>query len=112
MRASIPALAVLALSTVEPLTRRSGTLRLRVALAALLVVGAAGAAQEAERTFLKSRWLPPGISMAQLYRAGPENRFLTLPPHYVARLMSPLLATLMRDPALVPPAPAPSKETP
>lgn len=110
MRASIPALAVLALATVAPLARRSGPLRWRIVLGVLLAVGVAGAAQEPERTLLQPRWLPREASLAQLYRAGPQNRFRTLPPHYAGRLVSPLLATVMREPGLVPPAPSPSME--
>ena len=68
MRASIPALTVLALATVRPL---AGDARpaWRVALAAILALGALGALQEPERAFLHPRWLPADASMSTLYRA-------------------------------------------
>jgi len=100
MRASIPALGVLALATVAPLAGQ-GPRRWRAVLALLLVVGAVGPAQEVARVFLKPRWAPPGLSMAQLYGARPPH-FQTFPPHYVARLASPAMAWLLRGPALVP----------
>jgi hypothetical protein len=102
MRASIPALTVLALATVAPLTR-PGPRRWRVVLAGLLALGAVGAAQEPERTFMKPRWDQEGVSMAELYHAQPP-RFETMPTNYVARLVSPALAALMREPGLVPPS--------
>jgi hypothetical protein len=104
MRASIPALTVLALATVAPLTGR-GPLAWRAALAGLLAIGALGAAQEPERAFLAPRWDPPDLSLARLYAGAGEP----LPPHYVARLApSSALSRLLREPHLAPPVAPPA----
>ncbi|HEX7640271.1 MAG TPA: hypothetical protein VF457_17890 [Burkholderiaceae bacterium] len=111
MRASIPALTVLALACVEPLLG-NGERRWRAVLAGLLVAGLGPSVQEIERTLIKPREPQPMYSMAELY-GGPAGRLDLLPPHYVARPDGTRLGALLRPPALVPPSvvPEPAKVT-
>lgn len=83
MRSSIPALTVLALATVKPLTRDRGTLWHGL-LVLVLMIGALGAAQEPLRTLSRTRWEP---NMQTLPRAIPPNSpsaELQFPVHYLA----------------------------
>ena len=103
LRASAPALAVLALAAAEVLAG-GGARGWRAALAALLLVGAVGAAQEPERALMVPRWAPREVSLSELYAAEPGGLERPL-PHYVARLRPSALAWLLREPARVPASP-------
>ena len=109
MRCSIPALAILALACVKPLAASPRPIA-RTALAAILAVGALGAAQEPERAVLAPRWGLTGQSLAQVSVAQSQGRPAVLPPNYVGRLIQPGLQALMRTPALV--APGATESTP
>ena len=102
MRASIPALTILALATVRPLAEhaRAGW---RYALIAVLVLGAAGAAQEPLRALIMPRWALTGQTLGQISSQGRATYRGLLPPNYVARLNQPGLMTLLRPPTLVQP---------
>jgi hypothetical protein len=111
MRASIPALTVLALATVRPLVDypRSAW---RFVLMGVLAIGALGAAHEPARALRLPRWAPPGHTLVQsVYPDMPDMRG-PLPSNYVARLNQPGLAAMMREPALVRPSAAASKAMP
>jgi hypothetical protein len=103
MRCSIPALAVLALACVEPLTKSPRPLA-RATLMALLAIGAVGAAQEPERALRAPRWGLTGKSLAQVSADQSPGHVAELPPNYVGRLIQPGLQALMRTPTLVAPA--------
>ena len=107
MRSSIPALAILALACVKPL---AGSPRpyARVALMAILVIGALGAAQEPERALLAQPWALSGKSLPQASADQSPSHTAALPSNYVGRLVQPGLQALMRAPALVAPAMAAS----
>ncbi len=102
MRASIPALTILALATVRPLAEhvRAGW---RYAMIAILVVGAAGAAQEPLRALTSPRWALTGRTLGQISSLDGVHYNGLLPPNYVARLNQPGLMTLLRPPTLVQP---------
>lgn len=103
MRASIPALTVIALATVLPLTGLPWT-AWRIALVGLLLVGALGAAQEPLRAVLKPRWSPAGLSLGEASAPGRLIYDGMLPAHYAGRLDLPGMMLLLREPTLVPPS--------
>ncbi len=83
MRASIPALAILALACVEPLTRQDRSARQTVLLC-VLAIGMLGSLQEPMRGLIAPRWAPldkpiPDVVMIEHARA--EHKF---PAHYFA----------------------------
>lgn len=98
MRASIPALCVLALATVKPLAQSDRSFWHGL-LAAVLVIGASSAAQEPERALIAPAWHPLNMTIpASVHRQDPEAAS-PFPPHYFARKDSGILAALMRNPA-------------
>ena len=100
MRASIPALCVLALAAVKPLAQTPRNLWHGM-LAGVLLIGALGAASEPARAFLEPAWQPLGKTIpASVRREHPEAISL-YPPHYFAREDSPLLRRLMRHPQVL-----------
>jgi hypothetical protein len=104
MRASIPALAVLALAAVRPLVR-SDRLLPRGLLALVLVIGALGAAQEPARALLTPRWALTGRTLAQISADQSPFGLALLPPNYAGHLNQPGLQALLRDPSQVRPYP-------
>ena len=96
MRASIPALTVLALATVKPLADKRGT-PWHGLLVLVLVIGALGAIQEPLRTFSRPRWEPnmQTLPWATHPNASPELQF---PVHYVAPADPRGIQSLMRRP--------------
>lgn len=98
MRASIPALLVVALAVARALMVPGKGL-LRLALLCLCLLGAVGAAQEPLRAVLLPRWQPEALDLREVSAA---NRW-ALPPHYAGRLNHPALVRMMRHPADVPP---------
>jgi len=104
-RCSIPALTILALATVRPLAEGSLSLW-RLALFAILAVGALGAAQEPERALLTPRWALTGQSLGEVSEDGQHSAANALPVHYVAQLKRPELALLMRAATTVRPSAA------
>jgi hypothetical protein len=105
MRASIPALTVLALATVRPLVD-PGSRVWRTVLALVLLIGAAGAAHEPIRAFRSPRWALTGHTLVESVYPGRPGILAPLPSNYVARLNQPGLATMLREPTLVRPDPA------
>jgi hypothetical protein len=101
MRASIPALTVLALATVRPLADGGRSVS-RFVLMALLIIGALGAGQEPLRALLAPRWALTGRTLAEI-SAGEGH----LPTNYVGHLIQPGMTMLMREPTLVQPFSAP-----
>jgi len=97
MRASIPALLVLALSTVRPLTE-PGHLGWRIILAVVLGIGAVGAMQEPARAVVSPRWPAMDISLTDASR---EYSGIAAPVTYVSKLDSRVLRALLREPVLV-----------
>ena len=98
MRASIPALMVLALATVRPLAERPSNLW-HVLLVLVLGIGALGALQEPARAFLHPAWKPQDQPLQRA--AGMMNPAggTDFPPHYFARRESGMLNTILRAPA-------------
>lgn len=102
MRASIPALLVLAMSAVKALTS-NGAPAWRGTLGAILVIGCAGAMQEPLRAVLWPRWEPTGLSLVEVSERVTQARGeAALPSTYVAHLRQHDLSLLMRAPATVP----------
>ena len=98
MRASIPALCVLALAAVKPLAQQSHRTLWHSLLTIVLLLGGLSAAQEPERAFIEPAWKPLGKTIpASVRREHPEAESL-YPPHYFAREDSALLKALMRHP--------------
>jgi hypothetical protein len=104
MRCSIPALAVLALAAVRPLAQSDRPVA-RALLAAVLVVGALGAAQEPERALMTPRWALTGKTLVQISADQSPVHVAQLPPNYVGHLNQPGLQALMRPPSMVLPSP-------
>lgn len=109
MRASVPALMVLALAAAHALTAPTATPRgIRAGLVLVLAVGAIGAWHEPWRALTEPRWARSGDSFPEAVAiergaTGPAE----LPPHYVARPNRPWLTGLMRTPTPVLPHAAP-----
>lgn len=98
MRASIPALCVLALAAVTPLAQQNHRTLWHSLLTIVLLLGGLSAAQEPERAFVEPAWKPLGKTIpASVRREHPEAESL-YPPHYFAREDSALLKALMRHP--------------
>ncbi|MES2090100.1 MAG: hypothetical protein V4532_09005 [Pseudomonadota bacterium] len=97
MRSSIPALTVVALATVRPLTSLNNRFWHGVLLA-VMIIGAMGSAQEPLRAFLTPRWALKGLSLQEVMN---HEYGGSIPPHYAARLNQPGLIQLMREPTLV-----------
>lgn len=99
MRASIPALCVLALASArvlgETASRRTGW---HAALALVLLVGAAGAAQEPIRTLRAKPWRPAAQSLPEAVTSQNPEGVNPLPPHYVAHPDGGLVTRLLRQP--------------
>ena len=101
MRASIPALLVLALATVRPLAS-AGPPVWRGALALVLAFGALGAAQEPIRALLLDRWEPTGMTLQEVSeRVTPARGEAALPRTYVTHLDPPDMLAVMRPHSLV-----------
>lgn len=108
MRASIPALTVLALATVQPMLAASSPALPRALLGCVLAVGALGALQEPMRALLTPRWAATGQTLAQvsLQENAPFD-YKGLPSGYVGRLNRSVLQPLLRPPHMVLPDPHP-----
>jgi hypothetical protein len=104
MRASIPALAVLALAAVRPLAASDRPLA-RFLLGLVLTIGALGAAQEPVRALLTPRWALTGKTLAQVSFEQHAFGLTQLPTNYVGHLNQPGLQALMRQPSMVVPYP-------
>lgn len=110
MRASIPALTVLALATVRPLAN-SGQGLWRVMLGLVLAIGALGAAQEPLRAVLTPRWSPHMQTIPHSVMTEHPDTKVLFPAHYFAHRDNSTLQSLLRTPAptdvsaLVTPAP-------
>ena len=111
MRASIPALLVLAMATVRPLTS-SGPLAWRGTLGAILAIGGMGAMQEPLRAVLWPRWEPTGLSLVEVAeRITRERGESALPTTYVTHLRQPDLRSMLRAPSPVLGTPTPDRGT-
>ena len=98
MRASVPALCVLALATIKPLAQQQGRTLWHGLLVGTLLVGGLSAAQEPERAFIEPAWKPLGKTIpASVRREHPEAGSL-FPAHYFAHEDSTILMALMRQP--------------
>jgi hypothetical protein len=100
MRSSIPALTVLALATVTPLSShtRNGW---HAMLAAILAIGALGAMQEPLRALAHPAWNPHEESLPDAVvteRSTVSDRF---PPHYFARPNARGMDRIMNTPARI-----------
>lgn len=101
MRASIPALLVLALASVDALTKPGNPLW-RGVLAAVLMIGAAGASQEPVRALLLQTWKPTGMTLQEVSeRVTPEKGEAALPHTYVTHLQDAGAARVLRTPSRV-----------
>lgn len=98
MRASIPALCVLALATIKPLAQQQGRTVWHGLLVAALLVGGLSAAQEPERAFIEPAWKPLNKSIPASVRIEHPEATSLFPSHYFAREDSTILKTLMRHP--------------
>lgn len=98
MRASIPALLVIALSAVRALVLTSQQ-QWRILLIFILLTGALGAAQEPLRTLMKSPWKPGEGNLQQA--ASTPNHPNSFAAHYFARVDSHRMDWLMRKPVPV-----------
>lgn len=106
MRASIPALLVIALAAVRPLAD-SGPLAWRGTLALILAIGGLGAAQEPLRAVLWPRWSLTGLSLVEVAeRITGARGEAALPSTYVAHLRQPDLRRMLRTPTPIPPTAA------
>jgi len=98
MRASVPALCVLALATIKPLAQQQGRTLWHGLLVVVLLIGGLSAAQEPERAFIEPAWKPLGKTIpASVRREHPEAKSL-FPAHYFAHEDSTILMALMRHP--------------
>ena len=113
MRCSIPALLVLALAAVRPLSASASDRPVaRVLLGLVLTIGALGAMQEPARALLKPRWALTGKTLAQMSFEEHAFGLTRLPTNYVGHLNQPGLQALMRQPAMVSPYPGASAAKP
>lgn len=96
MRSSIPALTVLALATVKPLTSGRGTLWHGL-LVLVLVIGALGAAQEPLRTLSRPAWKPKMQTLPNATPPESPSAGLQFPVHYLAPASSSGIQMLMRS---------------
>ena len=83
MRSSIPALAIIALATVEPLAAKKYSLW-HVLLVGVLVIGLLGAIQEPIRAFIGPRWQPQNTSLPNSIRIEDPSSLDPFPSHYFA----------------------------
>ena len=111
MRASIPALTVLALATVRPLVD-GGHSGWRYLLVAVLVVGAMGSEHEPVRAFQVPRWAPTGQTLVESLGPPSPGAHAALPSNYFAHLNQPGLATMLREPTMVTPTPTAASKGP
>lgn len=103
MRASIPALCVLAFACARALGNAAdGLTGWHAVLAIVLIVGAAGAAQEPIRTLMAKAWRPVAQSLPQAVASQQSGAVNPLPPHYVAHPDGSLMSRLLRQPAARP----------
>ena len=101
MRASIPALLVLAIASAKALVS-PGPRIWRGTLATLLAIGALGALQEPIRALLGQRWQPTGLSLVEVSERLTGGRGeAAMPTTYVSHLDQPDLAWMLRDPSQV-----------
>jgi len=96
MRASIPALMVLALATVRPLAEARHSIW-RTILFSVLALGAWGASQEIVRALMYRSWSPMNKSIPEVVAMQSPDSPTPFPPHYFARLDSSNLGWLMRS---------------
>jgi len=87
MRASIPALLVLAMATIKPLVDTNHSLWRSVLIVAL-AIGAMGSSQEVVRALVQRSWMPLHQSIPQAVSMQSPNGANVYPPHYFARLES------------------------
>ena len=95
MRASIPALLVLALAIVTPLTERPRTIWHSLLIITLLI-GALGALQEPARAVITARWENTPMSIPESVKAWDSNSKTLYPSHYFAKQSSNIMNTIMR----------------
>ena len=99
MRASIPALTVLALATVRPLTARNSIWHAMLML--VLAIGGLGAAQEPLRALTAHSWKPRQQTLPEAVAELSPQGASFFPPHYFAQRNSHWVQLLMRKPAPV-----------
>lgn len=98
MRASIPALLVIALAATRALALPSQR-QARIPLVFILLVGALGAAQEPLRALMAGPWKPSELNLQQA--ASTPNHPNSFATHYFARADSHRMDWLMRKPVPV-----------
>jgi hypothetical protein len=98
MRGSVPALLVLACTTVSPLLDGRRPAALRGVLLGVVLLGALGSAQEPVRALLRPNWLSKGWTLQEV--ADHETHGV-LPAHYVAVPVHKGLEAMMRRPSVV-----------
>lgn len=96
MRASIPALTVLALATVRPLTALNSIWHAMLVL--VLAIGMLGATQEPLRALTEPSWKPRQQSMPEAVASLSSDGTSSFPPHYFARPDSHGMQWLLRKP--------------
>lgn len=83
MRSSIPALAVLALAAIEPLTRQTRSVW-QALLLCVLAIGMLGSVQEPIHGLIHPRWKPLGKSLPDVVRIEHDWAKHNFPTHYFA----------------------------
>jgi hypothetical protein len=83
MRSSIPALAILALASVEPLTRRKRS-AWQVLLLCVLGIGMLGSLQEPIRGLIGPRWQPLNKPIPEVVPIENQKASHRFPTHYFA----------------------------
>ena len=96
MRASIPALTVLAIATVRPLADTQRSLW-HALLAGTLAIGALGAAQEPLRSLLNPRWTPRMQTIPQSVMNEHPDTATLFPAHYFAHVNDSGIFKLLRS---------------
>ncbi len=99
MRASIPALTVLALATVRPLTALNSIWHAMLVL--VLAIGMLGATQEPQRALTEPSWEPRQQSVPEAVASLGPNSPSFFPPHYFAKPDSHGMQWLLRKPVPV-----------
>lgn len=101
MRASIPALIVLALAAVRPIADARHSIW-RTTLFFVLAIGAWGAGQEVIRALMYPSWSPMNQRIPEAVAMQSPAGTTHFPPHYFARIDSKRLHWLLRDSRAIP----------
>lgn len=101
MRASIPALIVLALAAVRPIADARHSIW-RTTLFFVLAIGAWGAGQEVMRALMYPSWSPMNQRIPEAVAMQSPAGTAHFPPHYFARIDSKRLHWLLRDSRAIP----------